>query len=182
MASEDPDRGGSAGAGADATPSLDEAGGSMYLVRAAHVERHAQTFSHPWNPHSEITGTVLGRAAGLRRTGVNYAKLAPGKESFVYHSHRREEEWIYVLRGRGIAEIDGREFEVGPGDFMGFPTPSVAHHLRNPGPDELHYLMGGESRDFEIADFPKLRKTMVRDGAKIEIYDAEDARPFGPLD
>lgn len=160
----------------------DEAGGSMYLVRAAHVAKHAQTFSHPWNPNSEITGTVLGRAAGLRRTGVNYARLAPGKESFVYHSHRREEEWIYILRGRGIAEVDGREFEVGAGDFMGFPTPSVAHHLRNPGPDELHYLMGGESHDFEIAEFPKLGRTMLRDGAKIEIYEAKDAKPFGPLE
>jgi uncharacterized cupin superfamily protein len=48
--------------------------------------------------------------------------MPPGKESFVYHSHHREEEWIYVLSGRGVAEIDGEEFEVGAGDFMGFPA------------------------------------------------------------
>jgi uncharacterized cupin superfamily protein len=29
--------------------------------------------------------------------------VPPGKESFVYYSHQREEEWIYVLSGRGIA-------------------------------------------------------------------------------
>ncbi|MGH9891065.1 MAG: cupin domain-containing protein [bacterium] len=57
-----------------------------------------------------------------------------GKESFTYHSHHREEEWIYILSGQAIAEIDGAEYEVGPGDFMAFPTPSVAHHLRNPCP------------------------------------------------
>ena len=78
------------------------------------------------------------------------------KESFVYHAHDQEEEWIYLISGRGIAEIDSEEFEVGAGDFMGFPTPSVAHHMRNPFDEELVYLMGGENLDVEIADFPRL--------------------------
>ena len=43
-----------------------------------------------------------------------------------------------------VAEIDGGEHEVGPGDFMGFPTPSLGHHLRNPFDEDLVYLMGGE--------------------------------------
>ena len=68
----------------------------------------------------------------LVRTGVNIGRVPPGKESFVYHAHHREEEWIYVLAGKGIAEIDDQEFEVEPGDFMAFPAPSVAHHMRNP--------------------------------------------------
>jgi len=53
------------------------------------------------------------------------------------HSHQHEEEWLYILSGRGIAEIDGEELEVGPGDFMAFPTPSVAHHLTNPFDEKL---------------------------------------------
>ena len=31
--------------------------------------------------------------------------------------------------GRSVAEIDGEEFEVASGHFMGFPTPCVAHDL-----------------------------------------------------
>jgi len=89
-----------------------------------------------------------------------------------------EEEWIYVLSGRGIAEIDGREHEVGPGDFMGFPTPSVAHHMRNPFDDELVYLMGGENREFEVADYPKLGRRMVRTGDERIIYDLSSGKPF----
>ena len=65
---------------------------------------------------------------------------------------------------------------------MGFPTPSVAHHLRNSGIEDLVYLMGGENLDSEIATFPRLGKKMVRTGDKLEIYDIADARPFGPLD
>jgi uncharacterized cupin superfamily protein len=151
------------------------------LIRAADIAAKAGAHSHPWNPKSEMKGVQLAREAGLKRIGVSLATIPPGKESFVYHSHEREEEWLYILSGIGTAEIDGEEHKVGPGDFMGFPTPSVAHHLRNNGSEDLVYLMGGENRDAEIATFPRLGKKMVRVGEKVEIYDLEDAQPFGPL-
>lgn len=152
------------------------------ILRAEEITDSIRTFSHPWNPKSEISGTYLGRTVGLKRTGVNFARIAPGKESFVYHSHYREEEWIYILSGRGVAEIDGEEFAVSSGDFMGFPTPSVAHHLRNIGDEDLVYLTGGENLEVEVADFPRLGKRMLRRGDVIEIYDFSDAKPFGALD
>jgi len=149
------------------------------ILRAAQIAANVQTFSHPWNPRSELSGTYLGRTVGLERTGVNFIRVAPGKESFVYHSHHCEEEWIYILSGHGVAEIDGEEFEVSSGDFMGFPTPSVAHHLRNIGHDDLVYLVGGENLDIEIAEFPHLGKRMLRRQNSVEIYDIADAKPFG---
>jgi uncharacterized cupin superfamily protein len=139
------------------------------ILRAEQIADSLQTFSHPWNPKSEISGAFLGRKVGLKRVGVNFAKIPPGKESFIYHAHHREEEWIYILSGQGIAEIDGAEFEVGAGDFMGFPTPSIAHHLKNTGNEDLVYLMGGENLDVEIAEFPRLGKRMIRYPDKIEI-------------
>ena len=154
---------------------------NLYLVRAADVAAHSQSFSHPWNPLSELHGMHLSRSIGLERTGVSYARIPAHKESFAYHSHRYEEEWLYVLEGRGIALIDDVEYEVGPGDFMGFPAPSVAHLMRNPGPGELVYLMGGENREFEISEFPRLRKRMVRSNGELQIYDFDAAKPFGPL-
>jgi uncharacterized cupin superfamily protein len=80
---------------------------------------------------------------------VNFIRVPAGKESFVYHSHRFEEEWMYVLAGSGIAFIDGQEFAISAGDFLGFPAPSVAHLLRNTGSEDLVYLAGGENREFE---------------------------------
>ena len=152
------------------------------LIRAAEAAAKRSSHSHPWNPKSQMTGVQLARLAGLKRTGVSLARIPPGKESFVYHSHEREEEWLYILAGRGTAEIDGADYEVGPGDFMGFAAPSVAHHLRNTGEEELVYLMGGESLDAEVARFPKLGKTMVRVGDKVEIYETGEAKDFGPLE
>jgi uncharacterized cupin superfamily protein len=154
---------------------------SLNLVRAADIAAHAQEFSHPWNPQSLMIGTQLARSVGLKRTGVNFIRVPAGKESYVYHSHHYEEEWIYVLSGRAIALIDDAEYEVAAGDFIGFPAPSVAHLMRNPGPEDLVYLSGGENREFEVADFPRLGKRMVRRGNHIDIYDASDAQPLGPI-
>jgi len=151
------------------------------LLRAAEVSALEETGAHPWNPNSQLRGTRLGVPCGLKRTGVNLMKVAPHKESFILHAHHLEEEWVYVLSGRGIAEIDGKEYEVGPGDFMGFATPQVAHHLRNPFDEELVYLTGGENREVEIADFPKQGRRMIREGSKVQIYRLEDAEEFGPL-
>ena len=153
---------------------------NLYLLRASDIAAKSQTFSHPWNPRSEITGYQMAKATGLKRTGVNLARLRAGKESFVYHSHWLEEEWIYILEGRGIARIDGAEYEVGPGDFMAFPTPGVAHHLRNPHAEDLVYLMGGEHREADIADFPELGRRMFRHEKGVEIVDLDAVRPFMP--
>jgi uncharacterized cupin superfamily protein len=154
---------------------------SLNIVRAADIAAHAQEFSHPWNPQSLMRGTQLGRSVGLKRTGVNFMRVPAGRESYVYHSHRYEEEWMYVLSGSGIALIDGQEFPISAGDFMGFPAPSVAHLLRNTGTEDLVYLAGGENREFEVAEFPALGKRMVRMGQQVDVYDVDDAKAFGPL-
>jgi uncharacterized cupin superfamily protein len=144
---------------------------SLNIVRAADIDAHLQEFSHPLNPDSFMRGMQLARSVGMKRTGVNFIRVPAGRESYAYHSHQHEEEWIYVLSGRALALIDDAEYDVGPGDFIGFPTPSVAHLLRNPGPDELVYLVGGENRDNEIAEFPRLGKRLVRRDKDVQIVD-----------
>jgi mannose-6-phosphate isomerase-like protein (cupin superfamily) len=80
------------------------------LSRAAFREKVAEeTFSHPLNPNSKIHGRTLSDGTGLERIGIHVIRVPAGKESFVYHRHRMEEEFVYILSGRGIAEIDGEE-------------------------------------------------------------------------
>jgi len=148
---------------------------SLNIVRAADIAAHSQEFSHPWNSNSQMHGTQLARSVGLKRTGVNFIRVPAGKESYVYHSHQSEEEWIYVLSGKAIALIDDVEYEVNAGDFIGFPAPSVAHHMRNPGPAELVYLVGGENRETDVVEFPTLGKRMERRGKQMDVYDIADA-------
>ncbi len=150
---------------------------NRFIVRAD-AETGAVRFSHPLNEHSDVHLRPLSRQTGMTRLGVSHARVPPGKESYVYHSHQTEEEFVFILSGRGIAVIDGEEYEVGPGDFMAFPTPSVGHHLRNPQTEDhaedLVYLTGGENHDVEIADFPELGKRMYRNGEATDIVDHKD--------
>ena len=151
-----------------------------HLIKADEIAEQAVSASHPWNPNSRFTGTRLAVLCGLTRVGVSLMKVPAGKESFIYHSQEREEEWIYVISGNGIAEIEDEEFEVGPRDFMGFPT-GVAHHLRNPYEEELVYLVGEENVDIEVANFPRLGRRIIRKGQEVQVYRTSDATDFGPL-
>jgi uncharacterized cupin superfamily protein len=152
------------------------------LIRADAIQQISKkTFCHPLNPNSEISGVSLSDQVGLQRIGFYLTCISPGKESFIYHSHQYEEEFIYILSGRGIAEIEDEEFEVSSGDFMGFPTPSVAHHLRNPFDEDLVYLMGGERREVEVGDFPRLKKRIFKIGKQIQVADWDNLNPLMPI-
>jgi uncharacterized cupin superfamily protein len=149
------------------------------LIRASDRARIPEEKArHPLNPNSEIRGWSLSDLVGLKRCGLYLIRIPPGKESFILHSHHVQEEFMYVLEGRGMARIGDEEHEVGPGDFIGFPTPSVAHHLRNPFAEELVYLSGGEKGEFEVADFPGIGKRLVRAGKEVKLYPLAAGEPL----
>ena len=140
----------------------------------------AFSFRHPLGEgKSEITMTMLARTAGLKRVGVNMGRVPPGKEAFVYHRHHIEEEWVYILEGVAVSDIEGAKEKVGPGDFIAYPA-GVAHNLENTGDADLVYLMGGEQSAVELADFPRHGKRLMRAGERMEIVDDKALEPFVP--
>lgn len=149
------------------------------LVRAD-ARGPADTSRHPYEPEAEIHGWMVSRLAGLRRVAVNLAWLPPGKSGAPLHAHHREEEWVLVLDGGGVVELDGEEHAVGPGDFAAFP-PGVAHRVRNTSEAPLLVLEGGEViPDVEVVDFPALRRRMVRFGTRFAVYPVDAEIPFLP--
>ncbi len=129
---------------------------------------------HPWNPNSDVHIRRLSMAAGLARAVLSIARIPPGRESFVYHAHERDEEFVYILSGRGRAEIGDEVVEVGPGDFMGFTAPGVAHHLTNPYDEDLVYLMGGERSGMDMGYFPRLGRRAVFSASGIVAMEEAD--------
>jgi uncharacterized cupin superfamily protein len=151
------------------------------LMRQREIAASLRTFSHPWNPKSEMRGSPLGAALGFRRVGVNFIRIAPGKEAYVPHAHAHEEEWVYILEGQGRALVGDQTFDVGPGDFLAFPAPQVVHHLVNAGKRDLVCLMGGEVLAIDVVEFPKQRKRMVWANGRATAYDiAAGSNPFAP--
>jgi quercetin 2,3-dioxygenase len=150
------------------------------LVRASERGPSHQA-GHPYNPRAEVHGWTVSRLAGLARIAVNLVWLPPRKESAIFHVHHREEEWVYVLEGRGVVDLDEAQHEVAPGDFVAFP-PGVAHQMRNASAGErLLLLVGGEIvPDVEVADFPRLARRMVRLGQSLAVYPLQAEVEFIP--
>lgn len=155
------------------------------LWRAGEIAPTLRSFTQKLNPNSLFRAAALSRLAGMSRAHVSLVKLPPGKDSFAYHAHMLEEEWIYVLSGRAVAEIDGKESEVEAGDFMGFATPAVAHVMRNPYEEECVYLMGGEDRPIDVVSYPAhdKRYLIVQTDKGAEFYElGEPIKPLGKAD
>jgi len=125
-------------------------------------ERPEVRRQHQFNDNAVRMTRELSGPAGLERIGVHLVRIESGRDSTQFHYHDADEEFIYILSGRGIAEIGGDRFEVGPGDFMGFTAPSPAHNLHNPFAEDLVYLVGGERNPNDVVHYPRIRRTMIK--------------------
>jgi uncharacterized cupin superfamily protein len=133
------------------------------LLRAGDIEalpEHARV--HALDPEAVRHTRSLGDAVGLSTIGVHLVRLTQGRRSSVLHFHHHDEEWIYVLSGRGVAEIGEERIEVGPGDFMGFVAASTPHNLFNPNAEDLIYLVGGNRLPYDVCDYPRIRMRRYR--------------------
>lgn len=153
-----------------------------FIVRAEKAFEFKDSLSQPWNTDTIIPATQLERLTGLTRSRVHLLRVPAGQEGSEYHSHQCEEEWIYVLRGQGMIEIDDTEYVLGPGDFVGFPAGGPPHQLSNPFKRSLVCLIGGERKDVDIEDFPRVGRRLFRHGDTVEVYDPTDAEEQAPAD
>lgn len=155
------------------------------VLRAKEMREKRGAFRQRLNENPNAIFTIFGLSgrAGLDATGVSIAWLDASKETFAYHAHHYEEEWIYILDGRAVCLIDEVDVTLEAGDFVGFPTPSVPHLLKNPFEAPCTYLMGGERRGLDILDYPRLGKTYLLRGTATgtDFFELpEPIRPFGP--
>lgn len=152
-----------------------------HLMRRKDIAGALRTFSHPWNPKSEMRGAALAAGLGLTRIGVNFIRIAPGREAYAPHAHAHEEEWVFILEGRGRALMGEAWIDVAPGDFLAYPAPQVTHHLVNAGKTDLVCLMGGEVLPADLVDFPRAGKRMVwSHGRATAFADEAGENPFAP--
>lgn len=123
----------------------------------------------------------LSDPTGLSHVGVSLARIPPGKESFALHVHSVQEEWIYVVSGRGHVRLDEQELPIEAGDFVGFPAGGPAHLVRNTSEADLVFLQGGDRRPGDVGRFPDLGKVGFRhDETHMALVDEEHVRvlPF----
>lgn len=151
------------------------------LLTAEQIENLEETaHRHQFNDNAIRHTRSLGDILGLSDIGVHLVRLEKGHDSTQFHFHHVDEEFVYILSGRGIAEIGEESREIGAGDFMAFKKHSLPHNMHNPFDADLVYLMGGSRSRIDICDYPRIGLRMYReDGVKqyVELDDLHEVPP-----
>jgi mannose-6-phosphate isomerase-like protein (cupin superfamily) len=97
----------------------------------------------------------IRQALGVTAFGVNAIVYAPRYEGFL-HFHDEQDELYFVHRGTAIFEVDGEEFELGPGGVVHVES-TTPRKVTNSSDDELVMLVvGGKDgyvgRDGQLVD------------------------------
>lgn len=144
------------------------------LLKKADIERLGETaYQHRLNKNALRHTRALGGAAGMTQLGVHLVRLQPGRDSTEYHYHHSEEEFVYILSGRGETDIGEQTYPLEPGDFMGFSAPSLPHVMRNPFDEDLVYLVGGQSLAHDVTEYPRIGKTMYKVAGERHVVDGK---------
>jgi uncharacterized cupin superfamily protein len=143
----------------------------MYLSAAQIGATKPERRIHSVNPEAVRLDISLGDLTGLKNLGVHLMTVEPGKRSSEYHCHRYEDEAIYVLSGHGCAAIGDQRFEIGPGDFLGFPAGGPAHETINEGTEPLVCLVVGQRLAQDVVDYPRAGKRLYRNSGQRDMVD-----------
>lgn len=114
-----------------------------------------------WTPAAGVGAVVrqVSDAVGLTHMGVHLRTIESGMAGTNRHFHTVEEEWVYVLSGRGTVRIGPHRIAIRAGSFVGFPPGPRPHHFLAQGDEPLVLLEGGERRPAEdygcYVDVPK---------------------------
>ena len=143
----------------------------MYLSAKAIATMEGIRRVHNLNPAAIRMNKSLGDAVGLKNIGVHLISIAPGDKSTEYHSHKYEEEAIYVLSGHGTEVIGDATERIGPGDFVGFPGGGLAHETINDGSEPLVCLVIGQRLAQDVVDYPRKNKRLYRNSGQRDMVD-----------
>ncbi|MGH2996717.1 MAG: cupin domain-containing protein, partial [Gaiellaceae bacterium] len=83
----------------------------------------------------------IRRELGVTAFGVNALIYPPGQEGFL-HYHDEQDELYFVHRGRASFEVDGDEFELGPGGVV-YVESTTPRKINNRTDEELVVLAVG---------------------------------------
>ena len=145
----------------------------MYLSAEKIAAMEGVRRIHTLNPAAIRIDKSLGDEVGLKNIGIHLIAIAPGDKSTELHTHKYEEEAIYVLSGHGTEVMGGTTEKIGPGDFIGFPAGGVAHETVNDGTEPLVCLVIGQRLQQDVVDYPGKGKRLYRNSGQRDMVDYE---------
>ena len=127
-------------------------------IAAAEAPLRAKPSIYPEPFASRVKGREkrpLGDLFGLKNFGVNLTRLPPGGISALRHSHTKQDEFVYVVRGHPTLRTDEGKTQLSPGMCAGFRAgDGNAHHLINETAEEAVYLEVGDRAPGDEGHYP----------------------------
>lgn len=108
------------------------------------IERDSEVAAQQPGPHKG-GGQTVGYSffAKVPKLNLIFRKRALKPGSAIGYHEQKEDEIYYVLSGRGVMTLDGKEHEVGPGTAI-LTRPGSSHGLKQVGTEDLVILINYE--------------------------------------
>ncbi|MGI0116806.1 cupin domain-containing protein [Zooshikella sp. RANM57] len=147
-----------------------------YLVTKEEIEDfEGIDKTHFLNPNARRRNKSLGDLTGLMGFGFHIIEVKPGYESTELHKHYHEDECVYILEGEATATIGDHDYNVKPGDFIGYRKGGLPHKLTNTGGTTLKCIVVGQRLDHDVGDYPNKNKRIYRNkNMKTNLVDLEN--------
>lgn len=127
-------------------------------ITASEAPPRARQTTYPEPFASRVSGRVkrpIGDVFGLTRFGVNLTVMAPRAQSAMRHAHSKQDELVYVLKGRPTLVTDEGETQLAPGMCAGFKAGTGnAHCIFNRTDEEVVFLEVGDRTEGDEAVYP----------------------------
>ena len=108
------------------------------------IERDSQVAAQQPGPH-DGGGQTVGYSffAKVPKLNLIFRKRALKPGAGIGYHEQNEDEIYYVLSGRGVMTLDGKEHEVGPGTAI-LTRPGSSHGLKQVGSEDLVIMINYE--------------------------------------
>lgn len=120
----------------------------------------------------------LGDQFGIKKYGVNLTILEPGGESALLHHHRKQEEFVYILSGNPTLITSEGEYEMAPGDCVGFIPEGPAHQLVNRTNELVQFLEVGDRDPQDEVTYPNDDLVAKRGEGNTWIITRKNGEPY----
>jgi quercetin dioxygenase-like cupin family protein len=85
-------------------------------------------------------GVLDGESPGGKQLRFIHDDVLPPGTSIGIHRHTKDQEYYYIVSGRGIMTLDGREYEVAAGDIAAV-FPGGSHGLENRSDGDIRVIV-----------------------------------------
>jgi len=114
--------------------------GSTLIKRREAMSRGPHHGCHGGAGSLDLVGVLSHQELAGRQLRFLHDNTLPPGVSIGLHDHLNDEEYYYVVAGKGTMTLDGRRYHVSAGDITAV-FPGGRHALENTGPDDLRIIV-----------------------------------------